>query len=86
MNNENLKDQANQIKDKASTALYEGERKVKDFANDAERNIKKAMGQNDCQQIASSIDKQVRQNPWAAVLGVGICSLMLGFIIGTPRK
>ena len=90
MNDENLMDQTNQITDNAknyaSSVLHEGAEGVKNFANKAEKNINKAMGQDSCQHIVTSIDKQVRENPWAAVLGVAVGSLMLGFLVENSRK
>ena len=82
------KDDLNAAKDKvgayATTAIREGEEKVRDIVTEAEKRLKD--GAEQAKKIAKSVDKQLHENPWPIVAGVAAGSLLLGFILGTSKR
>jgi ElaB/YqjD/DUF883 family membrane-anchored ribosome-binding protein len=72
---ENVKDFEN--------AANAGKDKMKSMAYDLDKNFKE--GQEKLKDIASCADKKLRENPWPVVIGVGVSSLLIGFLMGSRR-
>ena len=71
------------VSDYASSVLRnEGER-IKHVVSDVEKKIKQ--GEEQIKQLASTVDKQVHENPWPIVTGVAAGALLIGFIMGITR-
>jgi ElaB/YqjD/DUF883 family membrane-anchored ribosome-binding protein len=68
----------------AHLTLEQGESQIKDALSEAEKRIRQ--GQEKVNQWASDVDKQVHENPWPIVAGVGIGALLLGLVIGRSRN
>lgn len=64
--------------------ILEGEEKVKNAISDLEKKVKK--GQEQFKELASTVDKQLHENPWPIVGGVAAACLLFGFILGSRRN
>ena len=72
------------VADYASSAILEGEARIKEMASSAQKKIRQ--GQEQLKDIVGDVDKQLHENPWPIVAGVSAASLLLGFIIGSSKR
>jgi ElaB/YqjD/DUF883 family membrane-anchored ribosome-binding protein len=63
--------------------INQGEDKFKVIAAEAQKKLKET--QEQVAQLASTLDKQVKENPWPAIAGVAVGCLFLGFIMGKSK-
>jgi ElaB/YqjD/DUF883 family membrane-anchored ribosome-binding protein len=68
----------------ARTAIKEGTDQIKDFAENAQKQFKE--GQEQIGKALSTVDKQVRENPWPVVAGVAIGSFLIGVLLSKSNK
>ena len=59
------------------------EQKSKDIVGDAQKMLKEEKER--ISKVIETVDKQVRENPWPVVAGVGIGAFLLGCLIGKSR-
>ena len=69
--------------DYVSSAIQEGEQKVRDIISDAKKKL--SQGGAQLKEVASAVDKQLHENPWPIVGGVAASCLLLGFILGKSK-
>ena len=43
-------------------------------------------GEEKVKEVVSEADKRVRKDPWAYIAGAAVCSLLLGYLMGSKRK
>ncbi len=67
-----------------SRAINEGEEKLRNVADDAQRRFKQ--GKDQVQHLINQADKQLHDNPWPIVAGVAVGCLFLGFFAGNVRS
>ena len=72
------------LSDYASTAMRQGEEKIKNIVADAEKKIKQ--GEEQLRHLATNVDKKLHENPWPIVAGVAAGCLLVGFLVGTTRR
>jgi len=70
--------------DQAEDLVNQSNDKLKAIAAEAQKKLK--LAQEQLVQIASTVDKQVKENPWPAIAGVAAGCLFLGFIMGSKNK
>jgi len=75
---------ADKASDFVRSAGQQGTEKAKDMAGDAQKMLKE--GQEQAGQILSSLDKQVRDNPWPIIAGVAVGAFLLGSLINKSNK
>ena len=68
----------------AQSAIHDGQEKVKKTAEQLQDDFKQ--GKEQVGQWASTVDRQLRENPWPIVVGVGLGCLILGAILGTKKN
>jgi ElaB/YqjD/DUF883 family membrane-anchored ribosome-binding protein len=78
---DNVKDK---VGDYASTAMKEGEQKIRSVVADAEKQLRQ--GEEKFRRVVADVDKQLHENPWPIVTGVAAGCLLLGFIMGTSKR
>jgi ElaB/YqjD/DUF883 family membrane-anchored ribosome-binding protein len=67
----------------AESAISQGEGRAKEAVAELEKKFRQ--GQEQFKQYASSVDKQLHQNPWPIVSAVAIGCVFLGFLMGTKK-
>jgi len=72
------------INDFARSAINQGEDKIKDIAGDAQKKLKQV--QEQAGQVMSTVEKQVRENPWPILTGVAIGFFLLGSLFGKSKN
>jgi len=70
--------------EKAEEFANQNEISLKAIAAEAQRKLK--LAQEQVTQLATTVDKQVKENPWPAIAGVAVGCLFLGFIMGSKNK
>ena len=70
--------------EKAEEFTNQNEVSLKAIAAEAQRKLK--LAQEQVTQLATTVDKQVKENPWPAIAGVAVGCLFLGFIMGSKNK
>ena len=69
-----------QPSDYAKSEIQDAEDRIKGIADNFQKQIKQ--GQEQLGQLAAKADKQVRENPWPVVIGVGAVAFLLGCVVG----
>ena len=69
--------------DNLSSAIRQGEEKVKDTICDSEQKLREK--QDQLKQYISIADKNLHENPWPIVTGVAVGCLLVGFLAGRQR-
>jgi ElaB/YqjD/DUF883 family membrane-anchored ribosome-binding protein len=70
--------------DYISSMANQGEEKVKSALSEME--IKMKQSEEQLRRVATTVDKQLRENPWPVVGGVAAVCLLFGFIMGSKRN
>ncbi len=68
----------------ASSAIRQGEEKIKNMASNVERQLKE--GEVQVREMAALVDKKLHENPWPIVAGVALSSLLVGFVMGVSKR
>jgi ElaB/YqjD/DUF883 family membrane-anchored ribosome-binding protein len=68
----------------ASSAIEQGQEKAKETLAELEMQIKHA--QDQLNKLTANVDKQLRENPWPIVVGVGLGCLLLGTLLGASKR
>lgn len=71
-------------KEYSQSAMEQGESNLKQALGEAEKKLKE--GHDQATKWASTIDKQVHDNPWPLVAGVSVACFLLGLIIGKSKE
>jgi len=77
-------DTATDYASKASSAIRQGEDRIRNVVAEAEKRLKQ--GQEQAKEIITKVDKQLKENPWPIVAGVAAAALLLGFIMGNSKR
>ena len=67
-----------------ANVLRQGEDKLKGAMADAQHKVQQK--QEQLKQIVSTVDKQLKENPWPIVAGVAVGGILLGFILANSRS
>jgi len=71
-------------KNYGESAIEQGESRIKHAVSEIENKLKH--GQEQAEQLFSTVDKQLHQNPWPIVVGVAASCLLLGVILGKSKR
>jgi ElaB/YqjD/DUF883 family membrane-anchored ribosome-binding protein len=68
----------------AASTVEQGKEKFQETKADLESQVKNA--QDQLAKLTTQVDKQLRDNPWPYVVGVGLGCLLLGTLLGVFRR
>lgn len=69
---------------RAVSDLEEPARDLRDRLNEYARELRHSGGEQ-ARDVARRIDREVHSHPWAYMTGLGVSSLVLGFVLGRKR-
>ena len=87
MDNDNLKDKAGALRDKAEETAEDLQAKLKEKAGQFQESVREwqRRATDTTRRAAESADTYVRENPWNAIAYVAVGCFALGFLVGRSR-
>lgn len=79
-----ITDRYSHIKEAMTSGAEHGKeiiKKTKDFAQEA-----MVEGEEKVKEVVGNVDKRVRKDPWAYIIGTAAVSLLLGYFMGTSKR
>jgi ElaB/YqjD/DUF883 family membrane-anchored ribosome-binding protein len=80
----NYENNKERLADFGQSTMNQAQEKAEKVAAELESHVKD--GQHKLTHLVTKIDKQLREDPWPLVVGVGLGCLLLGTLLGAFKK